>query len=83
MTCNSLQGIFTTMIGFVTWPPLYIYKATFTLSHSHFHTWTRYISIAVYCLDCHVPVYVGKDESKVEKVRSILSQLEYKYEINL
>ena len=21
MTCNSLQGIFTTMIGFVTWPP--------------------------------------------------------------
>ena len=24
MTYNSLQGIFTTMIGFVTWPP-YIY----------------------------------------------------------
>ena len=22
MTYNSLQGIFTTMIGFVTWPPL-------------------------------------------------------------
>ena len=21
MTYNSLQGIFTTMIGFVTWPP--------------------------------------------------------------
>ena len=29
MTYNSLQGIFTTMIGFVTWPPyiyIYIYK---------------------------------------------------------
>ena len=25
MTYNSLQGIFTTMIGFVTWPP-YIQK---------------------------------------------------------
>ena len=25
MTYNSLQGTFTTMIGFVTWPP-YIYK---------------------------------------------------------
>ena len=24
MTYNSLQGIFTTMIGFVTWPP-YVY----------------------------------------------------------
>ena len=37
----------------------------------------------MYCLDCHVLVYVGKDESKVEKLRSILAQLEYKYEINL
>ena len=25
MTYNSLQGIFTTMIGFVTWPP-YVQK---------------------------------------------------------
>ena len=23
MTYNSLEGIFTTMIGFVTWPPYY------------------------------------------------------------
>ena len=28
-------------------------------------------------------VQIGKDETKVEKLRSIKSQLEYKYEINL
>ena len=26
MTYNSLQGIFTTMIGFVTWPPYKVQK---------------------------------------------------------
>ena len=26
MTYNSLQGIFTTMIGFVTWPPCQVTK---------------------------------------------------------
>ena len=26
MTYNSLQGIFTTMIGFVTWPPYQVTK---------------------------------------------------------
>ena len=37
----------------------------------------------MHCLDCKVLVHVGKDETKAEKLRSILSQLEYKYKINL
>ena len=51
------------------------------------YTWTEgtYLNISTATCRFRLPRYtcVGKDKSKVEKLRSILAQLEYKYQINL